>query len=131
MRREDPFQEVEQLLDQFTGLGPALSDEIPVDVLETEESVVVLADLPGREADDIGVRLADEQRLTIDAPAVPEPEGRYVLRSRATGEASRSIRLPSPVREEGTEASYDDGVLEVRLDKPTDEREGTDIEVSG
>jgi len=128
--RDDPFSEIEELFDQFTDFGATLSADIPVDVVDREGAVVVLADLPGRESGEIEVRLEDERSLHIEAPApAGEHEGRYVARERPRAAVSRAVRLPAPVSESDTEASYDQGVLTVRLGKPS-AGEGTEIAVT-
>jgi HSP20 family protein len=128
--RDDPFGEIEELFDQFTEFGSALSGEVPVDVLDRDDEVVVLADLPGRDPDSIEVRLENERSLELEAPApTDETEGRYVVRGRPRSDASRSVHLPAPVDENATEASYEQGVLTVRLGKPTG-GDGTEIPVN-
>jgi HSP20 family protein len=82
MTRRDPFTEIEDLLErmgrEFEELGgtldapgpgvPGFPDtrEIAVDVTEDDESITVLADLPGFDADEIEVELHDET-LSITA----------------------------------------------------------------
>jgi len=128
--RDDPFREIEELFDQFTDFGATLSGDIPVDVVDTDDEVVVVADLPGRDAEDIQVQLEGERRLQIEAPEREEAlDGRYVLRGRPDSAVSRSVRLPAAVDEGETDASYDRGVLTVRLGKPTGD-DGTDIPVN-
>jgi HSP20 family protein len=128
--RDDPLADIEALFDQFTDFGAAMSADIPVDVLDRDDEVVVLADLPGRETGEIQVRLEDERSLQIEAPApTAEAEGQYVVRGRPRAAVSRSVRLPAAVDESDTEANYDQGVLTVRLGKPSG-GEGTDIEVT-
>jgi HSP20 family protein len=128
--RDDPFSEIEELFDQFTDFGTTLSAEIPVDVLDRDDEVVVLADLPGRDAEAIQVRLEDERSLHIEAPApAADLEGRYVVRGRPRSAVSRSVRLPAPVDDGETDANYDQGVLTVHLGKPSG-GDGTEIEVN-
>jgi HSP20 family protein len=128
--RDDPFGEIEELFDQFTEFGSALSGEVPVDVLDRDDEVVVLADLPGRDPDSIEVRLENERSLELEAPApTDEMEGRYVVRGRPRSDVSRSVHLPAPVDENATEARYEQGVLTVRLGKPTG-GDGTEIPVN-
>ena len=123
----DPFEEIGQLFEQFTG---PLTGDIPVDILETDTQVVVLADLPGRDSEDIDVRLEDDHVLHIEAPAPDDDvEGEYVLRGRHRDRTRREVTLPSPVVDDETSATYDRGVLTIRLGKPGD-GEGTDIPVS-
>lgn len=128
--KDDPFTEIEELFDQFTDFGATLSGEVPVDVLDTEQAVVVLADLPGRDPADIQVRLKTGRTLRIEAPArETERDGRYVARGRPRDAVSRTVRLPADVDEGETDASYENGVLTVRLGKPS-ETDGTEIPVS-
>lgn len=127
---DDPFSEIEELFDQFTEFGSTVSADIPVDVLDREEAVVVLADLPGRDGEEIQVRLEDKRTLHIEAPApAGEPEGNYVVRGRPQADVSRSVQLPAGVDDSDTSASYNRGVLKVRLGKPSADS-GTEIEVT-
>ena len=128
--RDDPLAEIEALFDQFTDFGATMSADTPVDILDRDNEVVVLADLPGRETGEIQVQLKDERSLQIEAPApTAETEGQYVVRGRPRTAVSRSVRLPAAVDESDTEANYDQGVLTVRLGKPSG-GEGTNIEVN-
>ena len=128
--RKDPFGELEQLFDQLTEFGGAFTVDLPVDIIDREDELVVLADLPGRDPDSIDVALQNERGLRIEAdePA-DETDGRYITRERSREAVSRTVRLPSAVDDDETEASYEDGVLSVRLAKPTAESESTEIPV--
>jgi len=127
----DPFQEIEQIFDQLTQFGGSMTTKVPVDVIETSDELIVQADLPGRDPDAIDVQLRDNRRLSIEAgPPLRELEGNHVRRERTDRGINRTVRLPSIVQRDDTEASYDRGVLTVRLAKPTGEDEGTDIPVN-
>ncbi|MFC6863116.1 Hsp20/alpha crystallin family protein [Halomicroarcula sp. GCM10025817] len=134
MSDRDPLGELERafdlLNDQFgTGLAG-----VPTDVVDEGEAFVVHADLPGFSKDDIEVQLADERQLTVSATASEDHESRegtYVQRERSRQSASRTVVLPEPVDESATSATYEDGVLTVRLTKATRTDDGgTDIPVS-
>jgi len=130
--RENPFREVENLLDQFAGFGTAAGD-LPVDIVDADDELLVTADLPGRDPEEIAVQLEDDRRLAIEAgqrAAGADSEGRYVTRERSTGAVSRTVTLPAAVDEDETGASYDRGVLTIRLAKLSADTEGTDIPVS-
>ncbi|EMA61386.1 Hsp20/alpha crystallin family protein [Halorubrum lipolyticum] len=76
MTRRDPFTEIEDLLErmgrEFEELGGTLDTpgsgaptlpgarDVDVDVIEDDETITVLADLPGFDADEIEVELRDE-----------------------------------------------------------------------
>jgi len=129
--RSDPFTEIEEFVDEFVQLGSPISRGPSVDVIDGDEEVVVAADLPGREVSGIDVQLEEGRTLHIEAGSLPtEHEGRYVARERSTDAVERSIKLPAAVDEAATEASYDRGVLTVRLPKLTGDDDGTDIPVN-
>ena len=129
--RPNPFSEIEQLIDEFTQFGSPLDRSVAVDVIDADDDIVVAVDLPGRDPDGIDVKLADNRTLHVAAGTLAtEHEGRYVTRERATDAVERTIQLPAAVDEEGTEASYDRGVLTVRLHKLTGSGDGTEIPVN-
>lgn len=127
--RKTPFADIEELFEEFITLGPKTP---PLDVVETDDAVTVYADLPGRDADRIEVSVEEGRRLTIEASrrrTETEETGRYLTQERTAETVSRSIPLPAAVDEEGTSASYDDGVLTVTLPKERADGEGTQIPV--
>lgn len=129
--RRDPFGEIEELFDQFSQLGSPLGGSLPVDVLDSDDEIVVHADLPGRDPKSIAVQLDENRTLTIEVEQDDtQAEGRYVTRERTREQVSKSISLPAAVDESETEASYDRGVLTVRLTKLSGDSEGTDIPVN-
>ena len=129
----DPFDEMERLFDQLTEFGSAVGGDVPVDVIDEGDAFVVVADLPGYGTEDIDVQLQDDRRLTVAATRETDraaEEGDYVRRERGRQRVDRSVTLPEPVDEAATEASYENGVLTVRLGKQAAGGEGTDIPVS-
>jgi HSP20 family protein len=93
--------------------------ELPLDLVESEDEYVVKASLPGINPDDLDVTFT-ENTLSIKAEVKSEEdrEGeRYHIRERRYGTYSRSLSLPRGVRAEGIEASYEAGVLTLRLPK--------------
>jgi HSP20 family protein len=129
----DPFDEMERFFDQFTRLGTAASGDVPVDVLDDGESFVVVADLPGYGTDSIDVQLQGGRQLELSATRDTDrgtDGGGYVRRERSAGRVSRTVTLPEPADEESAEASYDNGVLTVRLGKQAATGQGTDIPVN-
>ena len=124
-----PFGDLERLFDEFTTLAP--SDRTPaVDVVDTDDSVLVFADMPGRDVETIEVNLEKNRRLTINADGrETESEGRYVTRERSKKAISRTVSLPAMVDDEEPTASYDDGVLRVALPKQEATGNGTNIPV--
>jgi HSP20 family protein len=128
--RKNPFEDIEEMIDLMTGQF-GTGGELPVDVVDADDSFVVRADLPGYAEDDIEVTLLDEHRLSIGATRdPPDDEGAYVRRERRTDGVSRTVRLPEAVETEDTGATYEAGVLTVTLGKRTaGAGTGTDIPV--
>jgi HSP20 family protein len=99
---------------------PALRGEFSVDVREHEDEIVVVADLPGMEKEDIGLSLIDPRTLEISSRRQKEKEEKeegYYLRERIYGAVSRRVALPADVTDTGANATYRNGVLELRLKK--------------
>ncbi|HXH10741.1 MAG TPA: Hsp20/alpha crystallin family protein [Alphaproteobacteria bacterium] len=91
----------------------------PVDIYETDEVLILTAELPGLRQEDIGIELKD-QMLTIRGERKPDSsvrEDQYHRRERAYGGFQRSFLLPATVDSDKVTAAYRDGVLELRLPK--------------
>ena len=101
--------------------GSSVSRWIPLmDVGEDEEHFVVRADLPGIEETDVNVELEDNV-LTISGERRSDTQERtdgYHRIERAYGTFSRSLTLPEGIDPEAIGATFDKGVLAVRIPKP-------------
>jgi len=90
-----------------------------IDVRETDEALVVEAELPGMEEKDVEVRVSGGV-LTISGERASEREEKrqdWHLRERSRGAFSRSFRLPDTVDLDRCAAAFDRGVLTVTLPK--------------
>lgn len=99
---------------------PALRGEFSVDVREHEDEVIVVADLPGVEKENVNLKLIDPRTLEISSERRGETEKSeegYYMRERVYGSMSRRVYLPADVTEEGAKATFKNGVLEVHLKK--------------
>jgi HSP20 family protein len=137
-RELDTLQgDVNRLFDSFFGRRADVANAsrrwIPaMDLVETDDSLVLRADLPGMDRDDIEVEVKDGV-LTVSGERQAEHETKregYHRVERSFGRFSRSLGLPRGVDPSTVEASFDRGVLEVRLPKP-EERKATRIEIGG
>jgi HSP20 family protein len=115
--RDDPFgdifDEIERMMNEMTGAGTGavadgsgFSSETHVDVYETSDQVRLVADLPGVDKDGIELK-CDGETLTISAAS---PHREYDER----------VRLPARVDEHSAAASFNNGILEVTVDKVGD-----------
>lgn len=107
-----------------------------MDLLEESEHFVLRADLPGLDENDVKVEVEVEvegDTLTLSGERKvehrEEQEGYYRL-ERSTGAFPRTLHLPAGVQPDAIDASFDRGVLEVRIPKPA-ERKPRRIEVAG
>lgn len=129
--RDDPFGEIEQLFEQFSQFSDPFGGQIPVDVIDTEDELLVRVDLPGRDPEAISVTLEESRQLKIEVgEGDTSAPGRFVTRERSLGSVSRRVSLPAAVDDEQTDANYERGVLTVHLPKLSGDNDGTEIPVN-
>ena len=90
-----------------------------VDIYETEDELVVKADLPDVSEKDLDVRI-ENNALTIRGERKFEKkveEENYLRVERTYGSFSRSFSLPNTVNSEAIKAEYKNGVLTIELPK--------------
>ena len=101
-----------------------------MDLVEHDDHFLLRADLPGLSEDDVNIEVRDNA-LTVSGERTAEHEqhekGWYRL-ERQFGRFSRSITLPEGVDADAIDASFHDGVLEVKIPKP-EERKPRRIEI--
>jgi HSP20 family protein len=99
------------------------------DIYEENDQLVMKTELPGINKEDINITLQGD-RLTIKAEkkeAVVEDVACYA-RERQYGQYLRSVTLPFPVKEDEISATFENGVLELRLSK-AEESKAKKIEI--
>jgi HSP20 family protein len=131
--RWEPFRELGALQSEMSrfmnglleGPGRVTQSWVPaLDVWETETELVYAFDLPGIPEDKISLEVSDET-LTVSAERekVTEESGdRFYRFERRYGTFSRAVGLPQGVDESKITADYKDGVLEIRVPKPEEQR---------
>ena len=135
--RWDPVREIDSLQGEMNRLfstffdtptnrpgngGTAASRRwIPaMDLVEAGEHFVLKADLPGISESDVNIEV-ENNVLTISGERKTEHEEKhegYYRLERATGAFSRSLTLPEGIDADAVSATFDNGVLEVRIPKP-------------
>ena len=91
-----------------------------MDLVETEDHFVLTADLPGLGEDDVNIEVEDRV-LTVSGERKATHESSkdgYHRVERAFGSFSRSLTLPQGIDADAVTASFDRGVLEIRIPKP-------------
>ncbi|MFW6107169.1 MAG: Hsp20/alpha crystallin family protein [bacterium] len=106
-----------------------LTGAYPADIYETDDQVVVEAEMPGFARDEIDVNL-DQGVLSITAERKsPERQGTKHLSERRYTRVERAFSLPTAVDEDNVQATLEDGVLRIELPK-TAETKRRKIEIS-
>jgi HSP20 family protein len=107
----------------FFDEGRTLSmNNLAIDLDEEDNQYIVTTELPGVRADDINVR-QEGDFLVIEAETRDESEQqgngnrRTLVKERRYGRYSRRLRLPQTVDFDKAEATYQDGILTLRLPK--------------
>jgi HSP20 family protein len=142
--RWEPFREFTTLQNEMNRLfntvfdapapgngGNTLRRWMPaMDLVETDDHFVLRADLPGMKEEDVKIEFEDGT-LTVSGDRKAEHESKnegYYRVERAFGSFSRSLTLPQGINPEAVTASFNNGVLEVRIPKP-EERKPRRIEI--
>jgi HSP20 family protein len=88
------------------------------DIYETEEEIVVLADMPGVDENSVDITL-EKNVLTINGFVEPEDPENYSLSfaEYEVGDYQRSFTLSNYIDQENIQATVKNGVLELRLPK--------------
>ncbi|HVB58714.1 MAG TPA: Hsp20/alpha crystallin family protein [Candidatus Acidoferrales bacterium] len=128
--RWDPFRRASTLQDQVNRLfestfhadrnESSLTTWAPaVDIYETENELVLKADIPDVNEKDLDIRV-ENNMLTVRGERKFEQkvkEDDYLRIERTYGAFSRSFGLPNTVNSEGIKAEYKNGVLTVEMPK--------------
>jgi len=109
--RDDPFDDffegIERMMDEMTGGDAAgFASETHVDVYDEGEELRLVADLPGVRDEDIELK-CDGEVLTVTATGDRR-------------EYDERIRLPTRVDEHTADATFNNGILQVTLEKVAD-----------
>jgi HSP20 family protein len=140
----EPFEEIERLHKRIHELMRRVWEPFrelrleipeiayfPVDIAETPEEIVVRADLPGFEKEDVRLRVS-ERTLEIEAgrkEVKKEVTETMIRAERRVGALRRSIALPTEVDPETAKASMERGVLEVRVKKVKPARKVKEVKI--
>lgn len=127
-----PFEEIGRVFDElirrpFSLLSPFVSrlrTEVelvspPVDIYEEGDDLVIKAELPGINKEDMEVKISDDY-LTISGEKKKEEKVEkkdYYRYERSYGSFSRTLRLPIDVQTDKAKAKFEEGVLEIRIPK--------------
>jgi HSP20 family protein len=114
-KQELQVREKKELKEEATREGPHFTPD--VDIYETEQALVVLADVPGSTSEAIELDLRDSQ-LSLSARVQPlDKRWKPIYLEYEVGDYSRLFRLGQMFDEAKISAQVKDGVLLVRVPK--------------
>ncbi|MBO8128720.1 MAG: Hsp20/alpha crystallin family protein [Peptococcaceae bacterium] len=132
LRRWDPFNEMNAIRDQLNRMWDVIrpawrENNTPrVDMHETENEIVAVAELPGVQSkDEIEVNVSKEA-LSIKGEikrSYEANEDNFLHSERFYGTFSRTLPLPVDVKPEEAKAEYKDGLLTIRIPKSEQARQ--------
>jgi HSP20 family protein len=120
-------RDMDDLFSTFFGDWPVFSERTvwpAIDVADSENEIIVKAEVPGCKADDIDISVHGST-LTISGEKKAEEEKKekgYYHLERSYGSFRREINLPGDVDPDRIEASCKNGVLTVTLPKSEGEK---------
>lgn len=115
LMRTDPFRELDRLAQQVFGTA-ARPAAMPMDAWQEDKEFVVAFDLPGVNPDSVDLDI-ERNVLTVKAER-PDPTGKdteMIASERPRGVFSRQLILGDTLETESIKASYDAGVLTLRI----------------
>jgi HSP20 family protein len=125
--------DVDDLLD--VGRKPSRSRFTPrVNVSETDKSIIVQAEVPGMKKEDIQLEVKDDTLVLKGEKKMEkkeeDPQKKYTRVESSYGSFQRTIDLPEGVDPSKVKAKYKNGILEVEIEKPIEEKKGATIQIS-
>ncbi|MBI2413838.1 MAG: Hsp20/alpha crystallin family protein [Deltaproteobacteria bacterium] len=135
LRRRDPFKDLlflqermsrifDEALLKYKGCSSMTGGMWypPVDIYETEDSVVLKAELPGVDRNNVSIEV-NENTLTLKGERRQEKglcEDNYHRMERFYGTFQRAFSLPYSVDKHNITANFRDGVLKIAVPKAVD-----------
>ena len=118
---QTPLRDVIADMNHFFQKGNRLLT-FPVDLYETGEELVIKAELPGVQKEQIQIEIQSEYlKISVTEDFMEETKDEvshnYYRRERSMSGASRMIKLPYLIEKKNAKASYQNGILEIRAPK--------------
>ena len=135
LRRQDEsdvMDHFQRMFEEMQEMGKNIvpGGQMPVDIREENREIIITADMPGVQKEDISLK-ADDDQIEITAEGsqeIKEENEKYIRKERSKRMFRRTVQWPSKIDTETVKASYKDGVLEITAEK--EGSEGKDIEIN-
>ena len=112
-------RQIEQVFDEVSGSGDSRYGQPPVELRETEETLLLRAVMPGINSKELDVQATREAVLIAGKYRyeAPTDKSRYFRSEFPRGQFRRVISLPVPIQNTEVKADYSDGILTLTLPK--------------
>lgn len=113
--------QIQRFFDEFPGFNITSKDSFSpkIDISENDKQIIIDAEIPGVTKDNLKITLQDNI-LTIEGEkkkVTEEKEKTFYREERSYGKFKRSFTLPVEVNSENVDAKFENGMLQVKLDK--------------
>ena len=144
LTRWEPFERMNEMQSRINTLFDEVFDRTnghlhnysnecspPVDILESPDSYLLRAELPGMKKDDISLEFKEGMLTLSGTKKFEEPATgvTYHRSERSSGKFTRSFYLPQTVKHDFINATFRDGILEIHVPK-ADEAKPKQIAIS-
>uniref|UniRef100_A0A7C4MNJ8 Hsp20/alpha crystallin family protein n=1 Tax=Desulfatirhabdium butyrativorans TaxID=340467 RepID=A0A7C4MNJ8_9BACT len=95
-----------------------------VDIFDKDDAIVIHAELPGVKKEDVAIEVKDNV-LTLRGERTESKEikeDKYYRKERTFGSFHRAFTLPAAVNPDSIRATFKDGVLEIEIPKPEEQK---------
>lgn len=111
--RTDPFEQMDRF---FNAFGANRGGVMPMDAFEKDGTYILRFDLPGIDSEAVDVTVENGRLMvTASRPGEDTQDVNWLVRERPAGVHSREIRLGDSLDSTQVEATYEQGVLTVRI----------------
>lgn len=124
--RINPARGIEEFVRQMQGLADNIEKGITfesgnfnprMDVTENENNYIIQVELPGVPKSDVSVNVNDEYLMTISGEKKRSEQSNLLRSERVFGSFKRTLQLPENADVEKIKATYNQGVLELTVEK--------------
>lgn len=95
-----------------------------VDIFDKDDAIVIHAELPGVKKEDVAIEVKDNV-LTLRGERSESKEikeDKYYRKERTFGSFHRAFSLPSAINPDTIKATFKDGILEIEIPKPEEQK---------
>lgn len=95
-----------------------------VDIFDKDDAIVIHAELPGVKKEDVAIEVKDNV-LTLGGERSESKEikeDKYYRKERTFGSFHRAFSLPAAINPDTIKATFRDGILEIEIPKPEEQK---------